>query len=166
MSKLDDQIDMDHPGGPAFFLPDIETGPIIELVAWIRQLVEAVDYAKLDITRDENGELRTFHDLSLVRAARLLGMDLYVNDMFRCYTRHVQSGIVSFEDVDSVVRLALETDATFLVQMGSRLGKMVLPGEAARVLPWLESYLDNHPNPKNRVDKRIAKSEECCAEES
>lgn len=36
MSKLDDRVDMDHPNGPAFLLPDIETGPIVELVTWIR----------------------------------------------------------------------------------------------------------------------------------
>jgi hypothetical protein len=95
-------------------------------VAWIRQLVEVEEYLKLEVTRNENGELCMFHDLSLVRAGRLPGMNLYVNEMFRSYTKHIQSGIVRFEDVDSVVRLALKTNETFLVHMGSRLGKMVL----------------------------------------
>ncbi|KAL1592895.1 hypothetical protein SLS59_009537 [Nothophoma quercina] len=57
MSKLEDEIDMDHRNGPAFFLPDIEGWPIQEIIAWIQQLVKKEGYAHLDIMRDNNGEL-------------------------------------------------------------------------------------------------------------
>jgi len=166
MSKLDDQIDMDHPWGPAFSLPDIETGPIVELVTWIRQLVDVEDYAKLDVMRNENGELCTLHDLSLVRAAGLLGMQLYVNGMYNVYAKHIKSGRIGFEDVDSVVRLALKTYDSLLVQMGNRLGEMVLSGESPKEFPWLEGYLDDNPWLKLWVEKKTAKSDKSDAGES
>lgn len=156
MSKLDDQIDIDHPWGPAFFLPEIETGPIIELMAWIRQLVETEDNANFDVTRDEKGDLRTLHDLSLVRAARLLGMDLYVNKVFNVYVKHIKSGCVSSEDVDVVVKLALKKDDSLLLHLGKRIGEMVLSGDAAESHPWLQMYLKDNPWLKLWVERKIA----------
>jgi hypothetical protein len=122
--------------------------------------VEVEDYAKLDVTRDENGDLCTFHDLSLARAARLLGMDPYVNEMFHVYARHIKSGGLSFEDVDSVMRLALKKDEALLLQLEKRIGEIVLLGAAAEVFPWLEAYLEDNPWLKLWVDLKIAGAEQ------
>lgn len=160
VSKRDDEIDMDHPNGPAFFLPDTETWPICELVVWARQLVEKEDYARLGIMRDNNHELCTFRDLSLVRAGKMLGMDLYVNEMFCAYVDHINHGAISLEDVDDVVRLALTKNDIFLSLMGARLGELVLSGVAFEVFPWLESYLEDHAWLKFWVVKKVQDEED------
>lgn len=155
MSKRDGKIDMNHPNGPALFLPDVETWPILEIVAWIRQLVEKVDYAHLTVMRDNNDELCTFRDLSLIRAGKLLGMQLYVNEMYKVYAKQIDRGMFCFEDVDAVVKLSLEKNDTFLKRLGGTLGKMIRDGHAAKVFPWLDGYLEDHSWLKHWVDKEL-----------
>ncbi|UPX12774.1 uncharacterized protein EKO05_0003312 [Ascochyta rabiei] len=54
MSITEDKIDLEHPNSPIFFLPDIETWPVLEIREWVRQLLETEDYAHLDVMRDNN----------------------------------------------------------------------------------------------------------------
>ncbi|KAJ4333501.1 hypothetical protein N0V95_009403 [Ascochyta clinopodiicola] len=157
MSILEDEIDLDHPNGPTFFLPDIETWPILEIREWARQLVEKEEYAQLEVMRDNNGCLCTFRDLSLVRAGKLLGMDLYVKDMHGEYMKKVKSGIVSYEDVDAIVKLSLSDSDTILKRLGARLGKLVHRGYATKVFPWLDGYLEDHAGLKYWIDEELEK---------
>ena len=155
MSKLEGEIDMDHRNGPAFFLPDIEGWPIQEIIAWFQQLVKKEEYAHLDIMRDNNGELCTCRDLSLVRAGRLLGMQLYTHEMFNVYVKHVQSGRISFEDVDAIVRLSLKKNDPLLQHLGARLGRMMRCENPKEIPPWLEEIVEGHPWLKRWVDEEL-----------
>jgi hypothetical protein len=97
------------PEGPKVVIPHIHPKPIEYLLEWLRQVVTEPRAPHVVNTEDLK------KDLAIVRAGKLLGFDIYVQDILNIYWRHFKKGKLKYEDVDVVLSLTLSPNDSFFL---------------------------------------------------
>jgi hypothetical protein len=103
------QIDELDPAGPKVVIRYIHPGPITYILQWLRKVVTEPRAPHLDKTDDLK------KDLAIVRAGKLLGFDVYVQDILNLYWRHFKKGKLTYEDIDVVLSLTLSKNDSFFM---------------------------------------------------
>ncbi|KAF2703272.1 hypothetical protein K504DRAFT_539027 [Pleomassaria siparia CBS 279.74] len=126
----------------------LDYAPFVTLVKWFINALDAKRVPELqrtDVFRD---------DLSLIRAAKELGMHKYVQHIFNYYWAYLKNQIAPFKEIDIILELALSEEDAFFVCITNRLAHLLLKDEL-KDTSELYAYLGAHPILGNSVKKTM-----------
>jgi hypothetical protein len=130
-------IDRRVPTQLEFHLPaNIEQEPFKVLVSWMLESMSARRVAYFQRTA-------SFADnLSLVRAAKLLGMHVYVQRLFDYYWAYIKNNVPTYANMDVIDGLALDENDSFFGCLVGRLAHLRLTKKVEDV-EGLERFLES-----------------------
>ena len=142
-------VDMRNPTALEFALPkNIDQSPFKVIVKW---LVEAANFKEVPQLRGTDSFL---DDLALIRAGKILGMDVYVQPIFNYYWAYIKNHLPTYEELDTIVFLALSSDDPFLNCTARRLAYLTLKDEIPDP-ENMENYMHAHPLLGQAVDTAL-----------
>lgn len=123
--------------------------PVLHLMNW---LVEICKTFKPFHIRDRDTFMET---LAVVRAARMLGMEKYIDHMVRFYDRYIQKELPQYDEITAIEAMALDEEDPLFRSLSHRLSMMrhkdLIPDPEE-----FDAYLAQHP----MLAKQIAKVDE------
>ncbi|KAF2788355.1 hypothetical protein K505DRAFT_342158 [Melanomma pulvis-pyrius CBS 109.77] len=133
------QVDTSDPLKLTLALPgNIDQKPFMYLVNW---LVGALSTKRVASVKS----LGSFaEDLALLRAAKLLGMHKYVQDIFNYRWGYLKNNIPTYEEIDVILSLALSREDPFFCCIAGRLAHLRLK-KAIPNMGELDRYLAMNP---------------------
>lgn len=129
------QVDTSNPLKLTLSLPsNIDQKPFMHLINW---LIGALDTKRVASFKT----LGSFaEDLALIRAAKLLGMHKYVQDIFNYRWGYLKNNMPTYEEIDVILSLALSKEDPFFCCIAGRLAHLRLK-KAIPDMDKLDRYL-------------------------
>ena len=108
-SKHAPSVDTSDPANPKYTIVSIHPGPISYIIEWLQKVVTEQRAPHLTMIHDIT------KDLAVIRAGKMLGFDVYVQDVFNYYWRHFKKGKLTYSDIDVVLNLTMTKQDSFFV---------------------------------------------------
>ncbi|KAF2114365.1 hypothetical protein BDV96DRAFT_687917 [Lophiotrema nucula] len=174
LSAKGSEVDFSNDQAPVYRIPKaLKNGPFIHIRNWLKTylttarkmpLLPSADFFRKNVA---NKELK--QDLSIIRAAKLMGMEVYTKHIFKRYWRLLCSDdsaspddvskILSLDDVAAISDVALTEEDPFFMKLVKRLGwsmqRQALPDS---YLAFLDDPV--HARLRSAVDAEMARLKE------